>query len=185
MTKEQIREEIRNKRENISVIQAAELSARISEKALALPEYKNAQTVLGYASLIGEVRTEALNARVIADGKRLLLPKVVQNGRMEAVEVKDLSALRPGKMRIPEVENGVAADPAGISLVFVPGIAFDKKGGRIGFGGGYYDKYLPGTKALRIALAFEMQIVEDTFTLAHDQRMDMLITEERVYDFRV
>ena len=184
MTKEQIREEIRNKRENISVIQAAELSARISERALALPEYKNAQTVLGYASLIGEVRTESLNARIIADGKKLLLPKIGDGRSMDAVRVTDLGALKPGKMRIPEVENGEAADPAEISIVFVPGIAFDKKGGRIGFGGGYYDRFLPGTKALRVALAFEMQIVEDTFALDHDQKMDILITEDAVYDLR-
>lgn len=185
MTREQIRESIRSKRENISVIHAAELSARISEKALSLPEYRSAQTVLGYASLIGEVRTESLNARIMADGKRLLLPKVAGGGVMDAVCVTDLSALRPGKMHIPEVENGAAADPASVDIAFVPGIAFDRKGNRIGFGGGYYDRYLPKTRALRIALAFEMQIVEEILALEHDQKMDLLITEDRIYDFRV
>lgn len=185
MTREQIRETIRTKRENISVIHAAELSARISEKVIALPEYKTAAQVLGYASLMGEVRTESLNARIIADGKQLLLPKVAGEGTMDAVRVKDLSLLKPGKMRIPEVETGLPADPQSVDLALVPGVAFDLKGGRIGFGGGYYDRFLPKTRAIRVGLAFEMQIVEDTLALAHDQKMDLLITEERVYDFRV
>ena len=138
-----------------------------------------------YASLLSEVRTESLNGRTLADGKTLLLPKVRQNGLMDAICVTDLSALRPGKMRIPEPQNGQAHDPMEIDIVLVPGIAFDKKGGRIGYGGGYYDRFLAKTKALKVALAFEMQLVEDVHALAHDQLMDMLITEERVYDFRV
>ncbi|MBQ3222985.1 MAG: 5-formyltetrahydrofolate cyclo-ligase [Clostridia bacterium] len=184
MTREKIREKIRIERENISVIHAAELSARISEKVLALPEYKQAETVMCYASLLSEVRTESLNAKALADGKKLLLPKTHAQGRMDAVHVTDLSLLRPGKMQIPELETGEAEDPARIDLVLVPGVAFDKKGGRLGYGSGYYDRFLAKTRALKVALAFEMQIVEDTLALAHDQKMDMLITEERVYDFR-
>ncbi len=184
MTKEQIRELIRSERENISVIQAAELSARISERVLALPEYRAAKSVLCYASLMGEVRTESLNARILADGKQLLLPKVTGDGAMEAVQVENLQGLRPGRLRVPEVENGMPCDPQEIELALVPGIAFDKKGGRIGFGGGYYDRFLPRTKAVRIALAFGMQVVDDTHTTDTDQRVDMLITEDGVYDFR-
>lgn len=184
MTREQIRESIRNKRENISVIQAAELSARISERVLGMKEYRAAKRVLCYASLIGEVRTESLNARILSDGKELLLPRVTGKGAMEAVRVTDLSALRPGKLRIPEVENAETQPPEGIDIALVPGIAFDRFGGRIGFGGGYYDRFLPQTGALRVGLAFGMQLVENTFALEHDQKMDLLITEDDIFDFR-
>lgn len=184
MTKEQIRQTIRAERENISVIQAAELSARISERVLALPEYRRAKTVLGYASLMGEVRTEALNARILADGKHLLLPRVLEGGRMEAVEVFSLRDLKPGRMRIPQVETGLPVDPVRIDLALVPGIAFDRNGWRIGFGGGYYDRFLPATQALRAALLFSMQLVDDACPDVHDCRMDLLITEDTVFDFR-
>lgn len=185
MTREQIRREIRDKRENISIIQSTELSARIAERAIALPEYQRAGCVLSYASLLGEVRTESLNARILADAKTLLLPKVTGSGLMAAARVTDLSTLRPGKMRVPEVENGECFDPEKIDLVFVPGIAFDKEGGRLGFGGGYYDRFLPmAGRALRVGLAFGMQIVPDVCAMEHDQKMDVLITEDNVYDLR-
>ncbi|MDO4739184.1 MAG: 5-formyltetrahydrofolate cyclo-ligase [Eubacteriales bacterium] len=167
------------------MIHAAELSARISEKVLALPEFRRAATVMSYASLMGEVSTESLNRKILSDGKTLLLPKVRKEaGLMDAVRVTDLSLLRPGRMRIPELENGAAVDGADIELMLIPGVAFDLKGGRIGFGGGYYDRFLTGTGALRVALAFEMQLVEDAFMQEHDQPVDLLITEERICDFR-
>ena len=185
MDRRELRALIRDRREKISVIQAAELSARIAERVLTLPEYRQAKKVMCYASVIGEVNTAPLNARILEDGKELFLPKISkEKGRMVAVPVKDLASLRRGRMGIPEPPKGEGADPMGIDLILVPGIAFDRKGGRVGFGGGYYDRFLPETKALRVALAFNMQLVEDTHPEPHDQSVDMLITEDALLDFR-
>lgn len=181
MTRAEIRAEIRDKREKISVIQAAELSARICERALALPEYRKAKRVLSYASLLGEVQTQSLNLRVLSDGKELYLPRVLRGRAMEALRVTDIRSLRPGAMGIPEPEPGAPVDPMELDLIFVPGIAFDREGGRIGFGGGYYDRYLPGTRAVRVALAFEMQMIEDTCAEPHDQTMHAILTEDGIY----
>lgn len=181
--KEQIRAEILKKREKISIIQAAEMSARIVTKVLTLPEYRNAKTVMCYSSLLGEVATGSLNTRIIADGKKLCLPRVTGEHTMDAVTVDDPSSLRPGRKRIPEPVEGETISPADIDFMIIPGIAFDLKGGRIGFGGGYYDVFLKETDAFRAALAFEMQLVEDTFSVGHDEKMDVLLTEMNTYRF--
>ncbi len=165
------------------MIQAAEMSARIITRLLLMPEYKKAQTVFSYASILGEVSTTAFNGRILGDGKRLCLPKITGARTMDAVAVEDIGSLRPGAKRIPEPYTGIVVPPDEIDLVVVPGLAFDLKGGRIGFNGGYYDVYLAKTNAFRAALAFEMQIVEDAFSEEHDQKMDALLTEDHLYRF--
>ncbi len=185
MDRQELRTLIRARRENISVIQAAELSARIAERVLTMPEYRAANTVMCYASVLGEVQTAALNARILEDGKELLLPRIDRETHtMQAVPARDLSTLRRSAIGVPEPTGEAGVDPASIDLVLVPGIAFDRRGGRVGFGGGYYDRFLLETKALRVALAFEMQLVEDTRPEPHDQAMDMLVTEKALLDFR-
>ena len=185
MDRKELRSLIRARRESISVIQAAELSARIAERVLILPEYRAARCIMSYASVLGEVQTAALNARILEDGKRLLLPKVMEDRQsMLAVPVADLSRLTRGAMGIPQPPDDTGADPADIDLVLVPGIAFDRKGGRLGFGGGFYDRFLEGTPALRVAIAFDIQLVDDTDPQPHDQQMDLLITEDALRDFR-
>lgn len=183
-TKQLLRSKIRDRRRQLTPDRALEFSERIAERALTLPEYGEAQSVLSYASLREEVNTRKINERVLTDGKRLFLPKVVETGVMYACQVTHLFDLHLGKMGILEPDSKHTAFSQNIALAFVPGIAFDKRGGRIGFGGGYYDRFLEKTGALRVALAYEMQIVEDVCACAHDQMMDMLITEERIYDFR-
>lgn len=180
MNKQQIREAKRNERENISIIQAAELSTRIAERVLRLPEYRAARTVMSYASLAGEVVTNALNERILTDGKRLYLPRVrSESGMMDAVRVTDMSVLKRGYRNIREPSEGEIAKPGDLDLILVPGLAFDLCGGRIGFGGGFYDRFLAGMSGLRVGLAFETQLVENTCSTETDVPMDILVTEFR------
>ena len=139
---------------------------------------------MSYMALREEVDVREINARALADGKALFLPKVLGAGEMCACRVESLEGLARGAMGIFEPDGSAAEQPECLEIVLVPGVAFDRNGGRIGFGGGYYDRFLPRTGALRIAIAFEVQIVEDACVLAHDRKMDMLITERRAYDLR-
>lgn len=181
MNKQQIREAKRNERENISIIRAAELSTRIAERVLKLPEYRKARSVMSYASLSGEVVTAALNERILADGKRLYLPRVRSDGTMmDAVRVLDTSVLKKGYRNITEPVDGEIARPGELDLILVPGVAFDLRGGRIGFGGGFYDRFLSEMSGLRIGLAFETQLVEDACSTETDVPMDALVTEFRM-----
>lgn len=162
----------------------ARLSAAICARAGALPEFARATTVMLFASFGSEVDTSPLIAQALRDGKRLCLPRVLKPRLMAAYLVSDPSAdLAPGTWGIPEPRDGLPEiPPDAIDAVIVPGAAFDAAGRRCGYGGGFYDTYLPGTRrgTPRIALAFDLQIVGDLPCAAHDLRVDIIVTETRV-----
>ena len=99
---------------------------------------------------------------------------------MEAAYLDAPDDLAPGAFGIPEPQ-GEAADPASIDLTLVPGAAFDKSGGRLGRGGGYYDRYLPLVRGLTVGLAFECQMLETVPREAHDIGIQRVVTESAVY----
>src|SRR5690606_5030175 len=117
-------------------------SALITAKALALPQLATAQTVGAYASIGNEVATGNLIAALLSAGKNLVLPVVEGDGVMEFRAVTDLSRLTPGVFGILEPREGEPCLPENIDLLFIPGLAFDHRGGRLGRGKGYYDRYL-------------------------------------------
>ncbi len=160
----------------------------IVARLLADPQFGSARTVLAYASFGSEIDTRALLQAAIARGKRLLLPRVNRaTGALDVHIVKDLAAdLREGGWGIPEPHPetcpGCAAEEA--DWILVPGAAFDRRGGRIGYGRGYYDKLLAaaraaGSRAPLIAAAFETQLIDEVPMEAHDVRVDVIITENQ------
>ncbi|MCB9683270.1 MAG: 5-formyltetrahydrofolate cyclo-ligase [Alphaproteobacteria bacterium] len=136
--------------------------------------------VLAYAALPDEVDLATTLAWLAAAG-RLCLPRL-DGDAMTATRVHDLSALRAGPHGILEPAGDAAATPV---AVVVPGRAFDVGGGRLGRGGGTYDRWLaarPG--ALRVGVAYEAQVVDPVPMDPHDQRMHLLVTEAGVRDLR-
>lgn len=160
------------------------LSAIICARAGALPEFARARTVMLFASFGSEVDTGPLIAQALSDGKALCLPRVLQPRLMASYRVTDPSVdLAPGAWGIPEPRQGLAEIPPDeIDVVIVPGSVFDVAGRRYGYGGGFYDAYLPRTRRCvpRIALAFEVQIVAELPCGPNDQTMDAIVTETRV-----
>ncbi len=155
-----------------------ELSKVIIDRLTALSEYKNAKNLLCYASFASEVETTDLMAEILADGKKLYLPKCeVETHEMQAVRVTDLSSLEKGAYGIAE-PVGEGEEPKKIDLVIVPLVAFDRSLARLGYGGGYYDRFLPKTDAIRIAIAFSEQECEKIPLDETDIRMDIIITEK-------
>ena len=160
------------------------LAEAVRARALTLPELTAAGTVMLFASFRTELDTMPIAEWVLRQGKRLCLPRVLGPRRMAAYQVRDTAAdLAPGKWDIPEPREGLPeVPPAQMDLVFVHGSAFDENGRRCGYGGGFYDNYLPLTRpgVPWVALAFEAQLVPAIDCEAHDLPVTAIVTEQRV-----
>jgi len=167
------------------------LSRRICRKLAELPEYSNAAVVLFYADIRSEVRTRPFLPRVWQDGKQMVLPYWT-NHRLDLFRVDSLSELSTDTYQILEPppdwcgRGGRKVDISQVDLVVVPGVAFDRRGGRIGRGKGYYDRLLRAARpdTALVALAFECQLVAQAPMLPHDVYMHKVITEAEVYERR-
>ncbi|MBW2981671.1 5-formyltetrahydrofolate cyclo-ligase [Candidatus Woesearchaeota archaeon] len=179
MTKELIREKINLTRKNLSKEIIAEKSKKIIESLIKLEEYNNASTIMPYISLNIEVDTKEFIKKELLKGKNIVVP-FVEDENIQISRLNNFENLVQGKFGVLEPEKKERYDGK-IDLVIIPGIAFDEKGSRIGFGKGYYDKFLERFKdSLKIGLAFEEQIVDFVPSEEHDQPVDIIITEKRV-----
>jgi 5,10-methenyltetrahydrofolate synthetase len=162
------------------------LSARIVTTILDLPTYQEADFVLAYASFGTELQTDELLRRVLADGKTLVLPRV-ERGGLGLYEVRNLAGdLVPGTwgIREPEPDRCPRADAGGVGFALIPGVAFDRRARRLGYGGGFYDRLLAGGLPEGTPLvsgAFEVQILDEVPTDPHDAPVDVVVTEKEVY----
>ena len=181
MTKEAIRSEVRKKRRAVSGIHVMEMSLRICEKIVALPEYQNARRVMCYSSMPEEVQTRGLLWAIQSSGRELCLPVWRDDKSMDAVLMTEDTRLVPDRMGIDTPLNGEIVPPSSLDLVLVPGVAFDKKGNRLGYGQGDFDRYLSRCSCPAVGLAYELQVVEDIHPADHDVPMNRVVTEKNVY----
>ena len=184
--KKQIREQAHANRK--AQEEKDELSAAICDKFVALPEYASAKTVMYYIDVRTEVRTRQHLPLALASGKRIVVPYCV-NDVLELFPLEDMDELAIGMYRILEPRDelrSVAAKRVPVEeldLVMVPGVAFDRRGARMGHGKGYYDKLLEHARldTPLVALAFECQLFPEIPTQDHDVFMDKIITERETY----
>jgi 5-formyltetrahydrofolate cyclo-ligase len=165
-----------------------ERSRTIGERLVALPEYLRAHTVMYYVDVRSEVRTRHYLPTALQHDKRIVVPYCVE-GELELFLLKSMDELAIGMYRILEPraelrslpDKRVSVDE--LDLIIVPGVAFDRNGGRMGHGFGYYDKLLqharPDTPL--VALAFECQLFPEIPAEAHDVFMDKIISETNVF----
>lgn len=157
-------------------VAAGDAVARI---ACALPEFECARRVAAYVALDDEVPTRAILDAVLASGRVLLLPRLAAK-RLEFAAVAGLTALRRGGFGVFEPQSSSAAlELAPDDLVFLPGVAFDRRGGRLGRGGGHYDRAFPPATAapLLLGVAFSFQLVDAVPVGPADRRVDGIVTE--------
>lgn len=188
--KQQIREQAHAARRALP--DKDERSARILQRVQALPEYERAATVMFYIDVRAEVRTRVTLPDALASGKRIVVPWCNAHGELELFRLESMDELELGMYRILEPkaelrelpEKQVA--PHELDLILVPGVAFDRTGGRTGHGKGYYDKLLQHARADAplVALAFECQMFSEIPMHAHDIYMDRIVTEDAVYEGR-
>ena len=181
--KSRIRKEAIAKRDSLGPDERQRLSRQISEHLYGLEEYSLRDTILSYASYRSEVITDEINARILGDGKRLFLPRTYpESNRMIFYQVTDLMDLKPGAMGIREPDEGVAYMGED-ALVLMPGVGFDPEGNRLGYGGGYYDRFLTEYAMLTrhtVMLAFDAQRTQMLPTEPTDRRPNLVLTESGV-----
>jgi 5-formyltetrahydrofolate cyclo-ligase len=183
--KARIRQEMIARRRILSGEEIAERGRSILQRLLSLPEYRGARLVHCFVSMPDEVDTRALIEEALATGKRVAVP-VVERGRRDLrhAEISALADLRPeGTWGLYQPAPGRIRPvaPGEIGLVVVPGLAFDPQGNRIGFGAGYYDRFLRGVAAPKVGVACAFQVLPAVPVTGQDAPVDLIVTEEGVY----
>ena len=154
-----------------------EAALAVFERLAAFVPYRTARTVMAYMACRGELDLGAVLEDALQSGRTLLLPRCEPDGQMTARRIAGYGDLVPGMYGLREPKKDCAvAQPDTIDLILVPGTAFDRAGGRIGQGAGYYDRFLPGTKALLVGICHDFALLERVPNEAHDIQMDYVIT---------
>jgi 5-formyltetrahydrofolate cyclo-ligase len=181
-SKKELRSIVSERRDRLRQEDKDILDRAIFEKTISARWYLAAKTIFVYVSYKNEVDTHNIINYSLKAGKRVCVPKVISlREGMRAVEIASFSELRKGSLGIlePEYTEDRNISPMGIDLLLMPGVAFDRQGGRVGYGGGFYDRFLmkvrPGTP--KIALSYSFQIFERVPMEEQDIRIDGLITD--------
>ena len=183
----QLRKEILTARNDLSAPARTLKSQAIANRLLGLAEIAASSSIFIYVSFRSEVETMDLLTSLLALGKQVAVPYTHINEKyLDAIQITDpASQLIPGYCSIPEPTPEIRASqlisPALIDTIILPGSVFDERGGRFGYGGGFYDRFVAqAPHARRIGLAFDLQIVPLAPIQAHDELLDLIVTESRV-----
>lgn len=159
-----------------------EHSASIFEKIMQMESYQTCDTILAYADCKHEVMTREFIDRALEDGKRMALPRVEKSGIMDFFYIESRTDLVTGKFGISEPVGNQKFSPKDSRsvIMIMPGVAFDEECHRVGYGGGYYDRYLMRYPEIAtIAVCHEVQLMKKIITEEYDICPDVLITEKR------
>lgn len=180
MNKTEIRKDIIEKKKQMDPVQIRDYSAQLTDWFCSLPQYQEALVLFAYISYNQEVRTEEIIRRALAAGKQVAVPKVT-GPDLEFRYIRTGEDLEPGCLGIREPRDlQPCADGRHPKvLMLMPGLAFDRKGMRIGYGKGYYDRYLarhPETEFVRIALCYDFQLLDQIPSEPFDQPSDLILS---------
>jgi 5-formyltetrahydrofolate cyclo-ligase len=183
----QLRKETLAARDRLIKEQQHAKSMVVCEFLLSLDAVKDSQNIFIYVNFRSEVETLQCIKTLLAAGKQVTVPLTrVKEKRLDIIQLLDPDAdLIPGYCGIPEPREELAASRARaakhLDVIVLPGSVFDLRGGRFGYGGGYYDRLLSQVpQAKRIALAYELQIVDELPLQKHDEILDCIVTEKRI-----
>ncbi|MBA4495578.1 5-formyltetrahydrofolate cyclo-ligase [Paenactinomyces guangxiensis] len=185
-SKQALRKDMLQMRNGLSSAYINECSEQICRALIQFPVYREAESVLFYMAFRNEADVRRGMEDAWKQGKQVLLPRANPADRsMRCFRVDSFAELEAGAYGIsePPDDPGREVDPERIQLVIVPGVAFDVNGYRLGYGGGYYDRFFAGfsTRSKRIGVAYPEQIVKTVYPDPHDQAMDWIITPHEVF----
>lgn len=174
MEKSALRAVIREKKRALTEAQIIQASEKLTQALLAHPLYRRASTLYAYLSYNQEVRTEAIIRRALAEGKHVAVPKVCGD-EMRFLLLNETTPIALGYKGIPEPTDGTEADDKD-ALVLMPGLAFDRAGHRMGYGGGFYDRFLAKEPHPTVALCYDFQLLPHLPTEVHDIPVDAVLS---------
>lgn len=182
--KREVRRRVLAERDAIATTERARLSDIVAQRTLALPEVDRAKTVMVFWSFGSELDTAPLLRGLHGRGVIVALPRIV-DGALEPRPYRPGDVMTTTTFGALEPASGTPLDPLEIDAVVVPAVAFDRRGGRVGYGGGFYDRFLPTTRtdAVRIGVAFGLQLLAPGDAVpagAFDLRVDIVVTESEV-----
>ena len=180
MPKEALRNRMKAKRKALTVDERTKISEKIFEKLSQMKEYKNAKSVCVYMDAFSEVKTDLIVSDCRKQGKKLLFPVTDEKTHTLSLCV-DTGEFIKGAYGIlePHPKEVVSFDTP--DIVIIPGLAFDEEKNRLGFGEGYYDRLLAECKAYKAGICYDFQVVEKIEAKEHDIKMDVIITNERIF----
>ena len=180
MDKKEIRREVISKRDLLN--NKIELDEVIEKKLKDNKIYKNSKNIFIYLGFGSEINTIKYVEDFLQEGKKVIVPYTdMKNKVMYGIEINTLDGLKKNKFGILEpTDSSEVFNKEDIDLIIMPGVAFDRSGNRVGYGGGYYDKFLSeiNSDIPTIALAYDIQILEEVPSEKHDIKVHMVITEK-------
>ncbi len=188
--KQPLKSEIFEKRNSLSKEEIKEKSDKIKDNLFSLKEFEEAKNIMFYVSANSESDTQEIIKELLNNKeKTIVVPYTIKGDfKLYISELKDFNELEPKTFEILEPKEPYTREfnTDKLDLVIVPGIAFDKKGHRIGYGYGYYDRFLKTIRkdAVKIGLAFDFQLIEKIPEEEHDVPMDIVVTDKEVFDIR-
>lgn len=181
--KRALREKLLRRLDALSDAYIAEAGAKMTALVTSCPVYQGSRALFIYVSTAREPDTAGMIGDALRSGKAVYVPKCLPGGRMKAIRIKSRADLSPGFAGILEPVDGlpeVSPSPGEIDLAIIPCAGAARDGRRLGRGGGYYDRFLAETRAVRFCLCFEKLLSGDIPTAAHDVRMDYIATENEI-----
>ncbi len=173
MDKTALRRAIRAQKSALSAAQIEAASEQLARQLFAHPLYRAASCLYAYLSYNQEVRTEPIIRKALEDGKRVAVPKIYGE-EMRFVYLQDDSPIEQGYKGIPEpLSDDIAQEPE--ALVLMPGLAFTREGQRMGYGGGFYDRFLAAEPHPTLALCYDFQLLPELPTQSHDIPVDVVL----------
>lgn len=185
--KKELRAEFKRLRLDMSADERLKADKSISERVLSLPEYKNADAVFAFVSKDIEVNTEDIINTALSDGKRVAVPLChLEDTSMDFYYIDSYDELKRGCFGILEPDAGKCekAVPDDIPLMLVPGLAFDKKGYRVGFGKGFYDRFISDYRGLKVGICYSGCVVNTLPADCFDRPVNIVITDKYILDVR-
>lgn len=184
--KNKMRQEIKEQRKNLTCDERERCDSKICERLRQLWLYRESQTVFTYVSLADETDTKKFIERALEDGKRVVVPRCIKGTRnMEFCLINSLNDLEEGAFGVlePKVECEVYKDYSD-GFCIVPALAFDRKGYRLGYGKGYYDRFLADFCGKTVGICYNRFVVPEIPRGKYDKSVDLIITEKKVISTR-
>ena len=176
--KARLRKQLLDARDGLSLDFIKITSKEIQDNLRKIDYFRTAETIGAYYSIGSEVHTQDLLQSILNAGKQLALPKVVKNDLIFK-KISSFSDLEQGNFSVMEPKDKCEI-VKNLDVVIVPAIALSKNGYRLGYGFGYYDRYLHGKKSTTIALSYAKQVIKSFTHDDHDVKMNFIVTEDKV-----